>query len=40
MADDRRGYVLRAGEGIGADAGLKASAASSDGSLTFLTVPR
>ena len=31
-----RGYVLRTGEGIGGDTALKASAASTDGSLTFI----
>ena len=36
MAGDLRGYMLRAGEGIGADPGLKASAASSGGTLTFI----
>lgn len=36
MADDRRGYILRAGEGLSADPGLKASAASPNASLTFI----
>lgn len=36
MVDRAEGYLLRAGEGIKADSALKASAASSGGSLTFI----
>jgi mannose-6-phosphate isomerase-like protein (cupin superfamily) len=36
MADNGRGYLLRAGEGIGDDSGLKASGASTGGSLTLM----
>ncbi len=36
MADQGRPYLLRAGAGIGEDPGLKASAASSGGSLTVI----
>jgi mannose-6-phosphate isomerase-like protein (cupin superfamily) len=36
MADPGRGYLLRAGEGVGQDTALKASAESTGGSLTFI----
>ena len=36
MVDRGRGYLLRAGAGIGEDPGLKASAASTGGSLTLI----
>jgi mannose-6-phosphate isomerase-like protein (cupin superfamily) len=36
MADRGGGYLLRAGAGVGGDSGLKASAASSGGSLTVI----
>ena len=36
MPEPGRGYLLRAGEGIGGDTALKSSATSSGGSLTFI----
>ena len=36
MTDPARGYLLRAGEGVGEDTALKASAASTGGSLTLI----
>lgn len=36
MADLGRGYLVRTGEGVGQDTALKASAASTGGSLTLI----